>query len=90
MTGFDVKFPLLIGDQYNSIAYFIVTRIGSAELTRILTVTEENLWKIFYNIEKLGTQFEENLKFIYEHFYNYLPSFMGSSFRGLALIFEHG
>ena len=90
MTGFDTKFPLLIGDQYNSIAYFIVTRIGNVELTRILTVTEENLWKIFYNIEQLGHHFEENLKFMYQHFYNYLPQFIGSSFRGLALIFEHG
>jgi len=42
MKGLDVKFPILIGDQYHTTAYFIVSRLGNIELTRILTVIEEN------------------------------------------------
>lgn len=42
MKGLDVKFPLLIGDQYHTIAYYIVARLGNLELTRILTIIEEN------------------------------------------------
>ena len=42
MKDIDIKFPLLIGDQYNSIAYFIVSRLGNIELIRILTLIEEN------------------------------------------------
>ena len=81
MTDYGTKFPLLLGDQYNSMAYFLITRIGNVELTRILTLVEENLWKIFYNIEQFSVDFQENLKFIYQHFYNYLPQFMENSFK---------
>jgi hypothetical protein len=42
MKGLDIKFPILIGDQYHTIAYYIVSRMGNIELTRILTVIEEN------------------------------------------------
>ena len=42
MKGLDVKFPLLIGDQYHSIAYYIVSRLGNIELIRLLTLNEEN------------------------------------------------
>ena len=42
MKGLDVKFPVLIGDQYHTTAYYIVSRIGNIELTRILTLIEEN------------------------------------------------
>ncbi len=42
MKGLDVKFPILIGDQYHTTAYYIVSRMGNIELTRILTVIEEN------------------------------------------------
>jgi len=90
MTDYGTKFPLLLGDQYNSMAYFLITRIGNVELTRILTLVEENMWKIFYNIEQFSVDFQENLKFIYQHFYNYLPQFMENSFKGLGLIFDLG
>jgi hypothetical protein len=73
MKGFDTKFPLLLGDQYHTMAYFMITRLGNVELTKLLNVIEENFWKIFYNLERIGSQFEHNLKFMYEHFYNYLP-----------------
>lgn len=42
MKGLDIKFPILIGDQYQTLAYFIVSRLGNIELTRILAVIEEN------------------------------------------------
>jgi len=81
MKGLDIKFPILIGDQYQTLAYFIVSRLGNIELTRILAIIEENFQKVFYNIEQLTSSFEHNLKFIYKHFYNYLPSFLGHGFK---------
>jgi hypothetical protein len=54
-------------------AYFMITRLGNVELTRILTLIEDGFWKIFYNMEKFSVDFQENLQFIYTHFYNYLP-----------------
>jgi len=73
MKGLDVKFPLLIGDQYHSIAYYIVARLGNIELIRILTLIEENFQKIFFNIEHITNNFQENLAILYKLFYNYLP-----------------
>jgi hypothetical protein len=58
MKGLDIKFPILIGDQYHTIAYYIVSRLGNIELTRILTVIEENFQKIFYSVENFSTNFE--------------------------------
>lgn len=88
MKGFDTKFPLLLGDQYHSMAYFMITRLGNVELTRLLNIIEENFWKIFYNLERISAEFENNLKMLYEHFYNYLPQFFGNSFKGLGVIFN--
>ena len=81
MSGFDTKFPILLGDQYHSMAYFMITRLGNVELTKLLTHIEEGFWKIFYNVEEFSRDFQDNLKFIYEHFYNYLPQFMGNCFK---------
>ena len=39
-------------------------------------------------MDKITADFEKNLMVIYEHFYNYLPQFMGNSLKGVALIFE--
>jgi ABC-type transporter lipoprotein component MlaA len=71
-------------------AYFMVTRLGNNDLTQLLTHIEENVWKIFYNLENIKGDFEQNLKIIYKHFYNYLPQFMGNSFQGIGLIFDVG
>ena len=81
MKGLDVKFPILIGDQYHTTAYYIVSRLGNIELTRILTIIEENFQKICFNIEGLSNSFDNNLKYMYEHFYNYLPTFFGHGFK---------
>lgn len=65
--------------------------MGNIELTRILTVIEENFQKIFYNnVENFSSNFENNLKQIYRHFYNYLPTFFAHGFKGVALIFDVG
>jgi hypothetical protein len=65
MKGLDIKFPILIGDQYHTIAYYIVSRLGNIELTRILTIIEENFQKIFFNVENFTANFEHNLRLIY-------------------------
>lgn len=88
MRGMDVKFPLLIGDQYHSIAYYIVARLGNIELVRLLTLIEENFQKIFFSLTEISSNLEENIKMMYKDFYNYLPQFMGNSLKGVALIFE--
>ena len=54
----DVKFPLLIGDQYHSIAYYMVCRLGNIELVRLLTLIEENFQKIFFNLDKITKDFK--------------------------------
>lgn len=81
MKGLDVKFPILIGDQYHTIAYYMVSRLGNLELTRILTVIEENFQKIFFSVEAFGVSFEHNLKLLYKQFYNYLPTFFAHGFK---------
>ena len=88
MKGLDVKFPLLIGDQYHSIAYYIVSRLGNIELVKILTMIEENFQKIFFNLDQFNTNFKDNLVHMYEHFYNYLPQFFANSMKGVAIIFD--
>jgi hypothetical protein len=84
----DYKFPILLGDQYNSMAYFMITRLGNVELSKLLTHIEEGLQKIFFNIDKFSSDVQENLKFLYEHFYNYIPQFMGNCFKGLGVIYD--
>ena len=69
-------------------AYYMIARVGNVELTKILTLIEENFWKIFYNLEKFPADLSANIEFIYSHFYNYLPQFMGNTFKGLGLIFD--
>jgi hypothetical protein len=88
LKGLDIKFPLLIGDQYHTIAYYIVARLGNLELVRLLTVIEENFQKIFFGLDKILHNFSDNLDSVYQHFYNYLPQFMGNSLKGVAIIFE--
>lgn len=88
LKGLDIKFPLLIGDQYHTVAYYIVSRLGNLELVKILTLIEENFQKIFFNLDKIRSSFAENLENIYKHFFNYLPQFLGNSLKGVAIIFE--
>ena len=66
LTGLDVKFPILIGDQFHTIAYFMASRLGNLELTRILTIIEENFQKIFYNVDSYSGNLEQNQKAMYK------------------------
>lgn len=66
---------ILLGDYFNSYAYYIGSRLGNREITKILAIIEENFQKIYYNKMKLTNDFEQNLKSIYEDFYNFLPTF---------------
>jgi len=61
MKGLETKFPILIGDQYNSLSYYMISRVGNVELTKILTLIEENFWKIFYNLEKFPADLTANI-----------------------------
>lgn len=88
MMSQDPKFPILLGDQYHSMAYYMITRMGNVELTKALTRIEEGFWKIFFNLEQIGSDIKENLQFLYEHFYNYLPQFIGNYYKGLGVIYE--
>jgi hypothetical protein len=54
-------------------AYYMITRLGNVELTRILTKIEEGFWKVFFNTKHFTGDIVENLQFLYEHYYNYLP-----------------
>lgn len=90
MMSSDAKFPILLGDQYHSMAYYMITRMGNVELTKALTRIEEGFWKIFFNLEQIGSDIKQNLEFLYEHFYNYLPQFIGNYYRGLGVIYELG
>ena len=42
LENLDLKFPLLLGDQFHSMAYYIVSRMGNVDLIMILTLIEEN------------------------------------------------
>ena len=42
LKGFGTALPILIGDQYNSMAYYMISRSGNVELTRIMSLIEEN------------------------------------------------
>ena len=55
---------------------------------KLLTLIEENFQKIFTNLDKITKDFAANLAVVYEHFFNYLPQFMGNSLKGIGLIFE--
>lgn len=57
----DAKFPILLGDQYHSMAYYMITRLGNIELTKLLTLVEEGFWKIFFNVEAFGADMHKNL-----------------------------
>jgi len=44
----DIKFNILIGDQFHAKAYYLTTRLGNNELSNILTRIEENFAKIIF------------------------------------------
>lgn len=83
----DIKYNILIGDQFHAKAYYLTTRLGNNELSGILTRIEENFSKIIFRDGYNGCK-KHNLKKLYKHFYNYLPTFFGQGFKGIAIISE--
>lgn len=83
----DVKYNILIGDQFHAKAYYLTTRLGNNELSSILTRIEENFSKVIFRDGYNGNK-NHNLKKLYKHFYNYLPTFFGQGFKGIAIISE--
>ena len=51
LKDLDIKFPILLGDQFHSKAYFMTSRIGNNEVTNILSTIEENFSKSFFKFE---------------------------------------
>ena len=90
MKGLDIKFPMLLGDQYHTTAFYLTARLGSQELCKILATIEENFSKVFFDPNMLSSSFDQNIKLIYKHFYNYLPTFFANGLKGVALIFNLG
>ncbi len=41
-------------------------------------------------MEQFTTNFEHNLKLLYQQFYNYLPTFFAHGFKGVALLSDLG
>lgn len=85
----DIKYNILIGDQFHAKAYYMTTRLGNNELSKILTIIEENFAKIIFRDGYNGNR-KHNLKKLYKDFYNYLPTFFGFGFKGIAIIYEMG
>lgn len=89
MMKHDIKYNILIGDQFHAKAYQMTTRLGNNDLSQILTIIEENFAKIIFRDGYNGNK-KHNLKKLYKDFYNYLPTFFGHGFKGVAIIFEMG
>lgn len=53
MKGLDVKFPVLLGDQFNTKAFYmtISSVLGNKEIISILSTIEENFNKMVYGME---------------------------------------
>jgi hypothetical protein len=83
----DIKYNILIGDQFHAKAYYLITRLGNNELSKILTIIEENFAKIIFRDGYNGNK-NHNLKKLYKDFYNYLPTFFGHGFKGIAIIYD--
>jgi hypothetical protein len=85
----DIKYNVLIGDQFHAKAFHMITRLGKNDLSKILTIIEESFAKIIFRDGYNGNQ-KHNLKKLYKDFYNYLPQFFGHGFKGIAIITEMG
>jgi hypothetical protein len=89
LMNHDMKYNILIGDQFHAKAYYLITRLGNNDLSKILTIIEENFAKIIFRDGYNGNK-THNLKKLYKDFYNYLPTFFGHGFKGIAIICEMG
>lgn len=89
MINYDIKYNILIGDNFHAKAYHITSKLGNNELSKLLTNIEESFAKILFRNGYDGNK-KDNLKKLYKDFYNYLPTFFGHGFKGIAIIYEMG
>lgn len=89
MLNYGVQYNILLGDQFHAKAYYMTSRLGSNDLCKILSTIEENFAKIIFR-QNYDSNNTKNLKKLYKDFYNYLPTFFGHGFKGLAIIHEMG
>ena len=89
MLNHGVQYNILIGDQFHAKAYYMTSRLGNNELWQILSTIEENFAKIIFR-QQYNSNDNQNIKKLYQDFYNYLPTFFGHGFKGLAIIHEMG
>ena len=54
-----------------------------------MSTIEENFAKIIFR-QQYNSNDNQNIKKLYQDFYNYLPTFFGHGFKGLAIIHEMG
>ena len=67
----------------------MTSRLGSNEMCNTLSAIEESFSKINFRGEAVSSK-RSNLETLYKYFYNYLPSFFGQGFKGVAYIYEMG
>lgn len=89
MIKYDIKYNILIGDQFHAKAYHMTSMLGNNELWKILATIEESFSKILFR-NGYDKDKKDNLKKLYKDFYNYLPMFFGHGFKGIAIISEMG
>lgn len=89
MVKYDIKYNILIGDQFHAKAYHMTSMLGNNELWKILATIEESFSKILFR-NGYDENKNNNLKKLYKDFYNYLPMLFGHGFKGIAIISEMG
>ena len=89
MIKYDIKYNILIGDQFHAKAYHMTSMLGNNELWKILATIEESFSKILFR-NGYDENKTDNLKKLYKDFYNYLPILFGHGFKGVAVIYEMG
>lgn len=84
MAKGSVVFPMLLGDQFQSMSYFCMSRLGN-DVQTIHSWIEELVCKV-HDVPQVYDNKEENLESLYNHFYVHLPTFFGYGLKGASLI----
>lgn len=79
-----VVFPMLLGDQFQSMSYFCMSRLGN-DVQTIHSYIEELVCKV-HDVPQVFDNKEDNLESLYNHFYVHLPTFYGYGLKGASLI----
>lgn len=81
MSKKDVIYPMLIGDQYHAMSFYLTTMIGS-EIQKVHSDMEEG-YSRFHCIYPSG---EPPFEYLYKKFYHHMPNFLGNAYRGTGVI----